>query len=236
MKQVTIALAALLLSLAGLAQAPANPYPKTITVTGSAEMEVTPDEIWATVTLREYERKGASKVTLSTIKDAFLRSARAVGIADSSITIAAYDGSNGNPWLRKKNKKEELLASITYQVKIGSSAQMDALVDRLDDNATQNFAIERTSHSHMEAFRRQLRINAVIAAKDKAQYLAEAIGEKAGVAVTINEPTEFFSPIFMRTSNTMMKSEAASDEGSPAQPDFRKMKIRYEVTVVFALK
>jgi uncharacterized protein YggE len=234
MKRITIALAALFLSIAGFAQS-ANPYPKTITVTGSAEMDVTPDEIWATVTLREYEKKGSGKVGIESIKNVFLQNARAVGIADSAITIASYDGSNGNPWLRKKSKKEELLASITYQVKIAGSAQMDALVDKLDDYATQNFAIDRTTHSRIEAFRRQLKINAIKAAKEKAQYLADAIGEKVGVAVTINEPTEYFAPIMMRTSNMMMKSEAVGDDDAPAQPDFKKMKLRFEVTVVFAL-
>jgi uncharacterized protein len=212
-----------------------NPYPKTITVTGSAELEIIPDEIYAQVDLKEYEKKGQGKVNIEKIKQDFLVNAKAVGILDSNITISSYDGNNWNPWWRKKNKKEELYASITYQVKIKSSKQMDDLVNRLDDNATQNFSIVRTSHSRIAEFRKQLKIAAVRAAKEKAQYLAEAIDEHVGVAVTIAEPVEYNYPMY-RVSNQMMKAEAAPMGGDVNQPDFTKIKFKYDVTVVFALK
>ncbi len=172
-----------------------NTYPKTTTVTGSAEMEVIPDEIYVQVDLKEYEKKGQSKVNIETIKKQFLTTARSIGIADSLISIASYDGYNGNPWLRKKNKKDELYASISYEIKFKESKQLDALVDKLDDNATSNFFIQRTSHSRLAEFRRQLKIAAVKAAKEKAQYLSASIGETIGEAVTINEPVEYYIPI-----------------------------------------
>src|SRR3954462_701361 len=147
MNRIIFPLALLFLSLTSFAQYQTNPFPKTITVTGSAEMEIIPDEIYVQVDLKEYEKKGSSKVGIDRIKEDFLQKAKSVGLPDSSISIAAYDGYNGNPWLHKKNKKEELLASITYSINLKSSKQMDDLVNLLDDNATQNFAIVRTSHS-----------------------------------------------------------------------------------------
>jgi hypothetical protein len=51
-------------------------------------------------------------------------------------------------------------SSITYQVKFKSSDLMDKLVEKLDDEATQNFVIANTSHSKMTEFRRQLKIKA----------------------------------------------------------------------------
>jgi uncharacterized protein len=220
------------------AQSIANPYPKTITVTGSAEMEIVPDEIYVMVDLKEYEKKGQGKVSIDKIRQDFLTAVRSLGLADSAISVAGYDGYNGNPWLRKKNKKEELYASLTYQVKLKSAAQVDQLVDKLDDNATSNFYISQTSHSKLAEFRKNLKIQAVRAAKEKAGYLAEAINEQLGVAVTINEPNEYFQPYFGMASNRMMKAEAVQMDQSAAQPqaDFKKMKLKYEVTVVFALK
>ena len=38
-----------------------NPFPKTITVSGSAEMEIIPDEIYVNITLREYQKRGETK-------------------------------------------------------------------------------------------------------------------------------------------------------------------------------
>ena len=230
----------ILVAATGFAQTQINPYPKTITVTGSAEMEIIPDEIYVQVDLKEYEKKGQGKINIETIKRNFLNNVKAIGIPDSLISIAAYDGFGGNPWLRKKNKKNELLASISYQIKIKTSKQLDDLVDKLDDEATTNFYIQRTSHSKLAEYRKQLKIQAIKAAKEKAQYLTEAINEKAGEAVTINEPTEYYQPYYatMR-SNVMMKEQAmagdmAAADGNPV--DFRKMKLRYDVTVVFAIK
>jgi uncharacterized protein len=170
------------------AQTIANPFPKTITVNGSAEMEIVPDEIYVMVDLKEYEKKGQGKVSIDKIRQDFLTAVRSLSLPDSAVSVAAYDGYNGNPWLRKKNKKDVLYASITYQVKLKSAAQVDQLVDKLDDNATSNFYIARTSHSKLAEFRKNLKIQAVKAAKEKAGYLAEAINEQVGVAVTINEP------------------------------------------------
>jgi len=238
MKKVFIPLLMISFSLNSFSQA-VNPYPKTITVTGSAEMEVIPDEIYVHVDLKEYEKKGQGKVSIETIKKDFLTAVKSIGIADSLISIASYDGYNGNPWWRKKNKKEELYASISYEIKFKESKQLDALVDKLDDNATSNFFIQRTSHSRLAEYRRQLKIAAVKAAKEKAQYLSAAIGENIGDAVTINEPVEYYVPYYNNrlASNTRMRQDAAEMAPPDVAPtDFKKIKMKYDVTVVFALK
>lgn len=237
MKQFVAALFLTFFSVASFAQE-RNPYPRTITVSGSAEMEMTPDEIYVQVHLKEYEKKGGGKVSIDKIRQDFLTAVRTLGLPDSAITVSRYDANNFNPWWRKKNKKDELYASITYQVILRNTAQTDRLVDLLDDNATQNFYISRTTHSKLEDFKRNLKIQAVKAAKEKAQYLAGAVNETVGVAVTINEPGEYYQPYYNNMSGArMMKAEAAQD-AAPDQPqaDFKKMKLRYDVTVVFELK
>jgi len=115
---------------------------------------------------------------------------------------------------------------------------MDELVQKLDDEATQNFFISRVSHSKLQTFKRELKIQAVKAARDKAIYLAEAINEKAGEAITINEPNEISSypqPVY---ANRMMKAEAGYTAGDAQAPniDFKKIKLQFEVNATFALK
>ena len=168
MNKIIFTLLLVAATVTGFAQTVQNPFPKTITVNGSAEMELIPDEIYVIVDLKEYQKKGSPKVNIETIKSDFLRKAKSIGLPDSSITIASYDGYNGNPWLWKKNKKDELLASISYQIKLKSSKQMDDLVNILDDDATQNFSIVRTASSRETEIRKQLKIQAVKAAKEKA--------------------------------------------------------------------
>lgn len=238
MKRLILVVAAAVLSFASFAQE-RNPFPRTITVSGNAEMEVTPDEIYVQVYLKEYDKKGGGKVTIDKIRQDFLTAVRSLGLPDTAITVSRYDANNYNPWWRKKNKKEELHASITYQVMLRNTAQIDRLVDLLDDNATQNFYISRTTHSRLDEFRRNLKVQAVKAAKEKAQYLAGAVNENVGVAVTINEPGEYYQPYYGDMApSRMMKAEMAQSTAAPEQPqaDFKKMKLRYDVTVVFELK
>ncbi len=222
-----------------------NPFPKTIAVSGSAEMEIIPDEIYVNIELREYQKKGDDKKDLETIKTNFLESCKAAGIADSVISIVSFSGFNSYYFIRKKNKNPNLFADITYQVKFKSSDLMDRLVEKLDDDATQNFLIVATSHSKITEFRRQLKIKAVQAAKDKGNYLTEAIGEKLGEAITIKEPNEPGSVygiandnVRFRAANTLgyYKTQGDTDNSKIQEVDFKKIKIRFEVEVVFALK
>jgi uncharacterized protein YggE len=239
MKTVYLFIVSSLLALSGFAQNIANPFPRTITVNGSAELEIIPDEIYVQVYLKEYEKKGSGKVSIEKIRQEFLTAVRSLGLPDSAISVSGYDANNFNPWWRKKNKKEELYASITYQVKLRNTAQVDQLVDKLDDNATQNFYISRTSHSKLEEIRKNLKIQAVRAAKEKADYLAEAVNAKIGVPVTINEPGEYYQPYYGdMAANRMVKAEMAQASAPADQPqaDFKKMKMRYDVSVVFELK
>lgn len=249
MKRILFALAAVISGFAAAAQTPpagysVNPYPKTITVSGSAEMEIIPDEIYVNIELREYQKKGEPKKDLETIKAHFLSACTGAGIPDSAISIAAYSGYNNYYNFKKTRKNNDMMATITYQVKFRNSKLMDDLVEKLDDEATQNFIIAGTNHSRMPDFRKQLKIKAVQAAKDKGIYLTEAIGEKLGEAITINEPDLPFQRYYSNSnmiSNVQSRSFAGENErldysGNGKEVDFKKLKMRFEVTIVFALK
>lgn len=216
-----------------------NPFPKTITVNGSAEMEVVPDEIYVNIVLREYQKRGQDKKELDGLKTDFLNACKASSLPDSIISIVSYTGYEDYYGLRKRKKDPNLFASITYQVKFSNSKQMDELVDKLDDEATRSFSIVSTSHSKMTEFRKQLKTQAIVAAKNKATYLTEAINEKLGAAITIKEPSE---PTWTTGRVTNMRSQAIvsyvrdEDDESSIDVDFKKIKLRFEVDVIFALQ
>ena len=110
MKKITLLLfAAFFIEQISAQQTPifaSNPFPKTITVSGSAEMEVIPDEIFVNIVLQEYKQKGEEKKDIEIIKSQFLESCKAVGIPDSAISIASYSGIN-NYLAQKKEKGSE---------------------------------------------------------------------------------------------------------------------------------
>jgi uncharacterized protein YggE len=219
----------------------ANPFPKRITVTGSAEMSVVPDQIFVNITLREYQKKGDPKVELDGIRTKFLESCKAAGIPDSCIHIESYSGS-GNYYqlIRSRKKQPDLFSAITYQVQFSTSQKMTDLADRLDDDATTGFLIIRTSHSNITEYRKQLKIEAVTAAKAKAIYLTNAINEKLGEAIDVKEPTDpgeatikYSNTYAVANSNIVMESYEKDKVSTVA---FNNIKLRFEVEIIFALK
>ena len=242
---ITAILSANVLLIKAQTQPACNPYPKTISVTGSSEMEIVPDEIYVRIDLKEYKKKGENKVELEKIKSDFLAKCSSIGLPDSVISIASYEGANYNYWYLKRRKKDaEMYAGISYQLKFKDSKKMDQLIDVLDDEATANFQIVKASHSKIQEYRKQLKILAVKAAKDKGIYLTEAINERLGEAVTIEEPDEntFLMEALENNvtqsvyTNSLAKDRVNFDDNEKGTIDFKKIKLRYEVKIVFAVK
>ena len=210
---------------------------KKIEVTGSAEMQVVPDQIFVDFTLQEYYNKQKSKIDIDQIQRDFLDRCTKAGITKDRIQIQNMSGFDQNNWYWRKRKKEQpdLMASTTYVIKFSNAADIDKLVNALDDNATQNMYVSKTHHSKLEEFRKEVKIKALQAAKTKAQYLCESIGEKAGKALFIQEIEGGQAvPMYrnMAMNKTMMADEAGANEGI----DFQKITIRCEIQAQFAIE
>ena len=240
MKKMFLALTASVCLIIANAQTVDNTIrQRTINVSGSAELEITPDEIYVQVELREYNKKSGEKVDIQAISNQFLSAVKSMNIADTNVAVQGYSGWDGSYWWYQRNKKKnpDMKAGITYEVKVKTVDEMGKLVDKLDDQATQNFNISRTSHSGMDSIKKQLKIQAVKAAKEKAVYLAAALGDNVGQALTINDPNEVGNyPRPMYSANMMMKAEVADQAAPPMNVDFKKIKIQYDVNVIFELK
>ncbi len=211
---------------------------KKIEVVGSAEIQVVPDEIYVSITLQEYYDKQKSKIDIDRIQKDFIDRCTKAGISKERIQIQNMSGFDQSNWYWRKRKKEQpdLLASTTYVIKFSQPAEIDKLVNLLDDNATQNVYISKSTHSRMEEYRKEVKIKALQAAKAKAQYLCESIGEKVGHAIYIQEIDGGSAvPMYkgMRSNAMMMDGSAESaNEGI----DFQKMTIRFEIQAQFAIQ
>ena len=68
-----------------------KPVQKSISVGGSSEIEVVPDEIYVQVDLREYNKKNGDKVNINTIKNNFLEACKSIGLTDKDVTVPAVN-------------------------------------------------------------------------------------------------------------------------------------------------
>ena len=104
MKKILIIFTACMFAMHGIAQE-TKPAQRTISVNGSSEMEVVPDEIYVQVDLREYTKKNGDKVDINTIKNNFLEACKSIGLTEKEVTVQGYQGYDNNYWWWKKNKK-----------------------------------------------------------------------------------------------------------------------------------
>ena len=214
--------------------------PKKIVVVGSAELEVVPDEISMIFTLKEYLDANKQKVKLDDIKAEFLSVCRTAGVADSNVVISGYSGNERWDYYTHKRRRTEpdFMSSIAYSVKVTTAEKLDAIVASVNDNALDNFYISNITHSKMGELRREVKMNALKASKEKAQFLAQSIGENIGEALLIQEiDNSYYSDV--TTSNIGFTAKAMLTEdmanGGGAQ-QFEKIKIRYEMNCEYALK
>lgn len=236
-----LALLSLLISACGGNNFPE--VPKKIMVTGSSEMEITPDEIYMNFTIQEYKSKTGKKVSIQEVKTQFVELCKKAGLTMNDIRVSGYSGSeNWDYYYWYYRRDSEISSSLSYTIKVKTLSKIDKIVAGLDRNAVQNFYLVRTSHSELEKLRRKVKENAVKASKTKAIYLANAVGEEVGDALLIEEITEgdmesdrsSFSEEKSVYSNTI--TTGTFDKGySLGSPSIDKIKIRFEVKAEYEL-
>jgi uncharacterized protein YggE len=203
-----------------------NPNIKRITVTGSAEMEVIPDEIYFSISLREYfKEKDKNKVDIATLEKQLQAAVNGAGITKENFQI---ENISGNRWQWNQRKKPvDFLESRRYVLKLNNLAKVDDVLSKVDPKGIEYVNISRYEHSKIEQYRKDLKLKALQAAKEKAGYLVQGLGEQLGGVLEIN-----------RASNEMMmKAEGmGADMAQEPEIDFRKIKLRYEMQAVFAIK
>lgn len=217
-----------------------QPKIKKVVVTGSSEMEVDPDEIYVNFVLREYQNSKKEKVGIEVIKKEFLEACSKAGILKENIRVDGMAGNAYSDWyIRKKKQEPDFIANITYVIKFTSTKSIDDLIPRLNDNAVLNMYISKMDHSKMETFRKEVKIKATQAAKEKALYLSQSIGEKLGGALLIEEIDQGTPyPLMMKASNMAMmemSNDGAAYGGETSMP-FEKIKIRFETRAEFELE
>ncbi len=209
---------------------------KKIEVTGSAEQEVLPDEIFVTITLREYiqEKENKNTVDIMVLEKQLQKAVEEAGIPKENFTIGAMNGYR--EWLGKK-KPLNFFETKSYLVKVANLYKIDGIISKIDEKGIAFTNIDRYEFSKIEKLRKDIKIKALQAAKEKAKYLLEGINEQIGEVIDITEIDQSYTP--QPVYSTMMM-RSAKMEVADAMPestvDVQKIKVRYEMKAVFRIK
>lgn len=129
------------------------------------------------------------------------------------------------------------MASKQYRIKVTDLNKWNQIINAVDSRGVQYSNIDGYDHSRIEEFKKDLKIKALKNAREKAVYLAEAIAEKVGSALEINESGNESYPQPMYRTNMLMKTDAAMVDPVPMPDiDFKKIKLQAQIRAVFELK
>lgn len=214
-----------------------------IMVTGSAEMNIVPNEIYVVFTLSEYKDKNNKKVEIEGVKGEFIETCLSAGVMIKDIELSSYAGSHEWDYYYWRRKKEgDFLATVSYSVKLNKIKKLDKIVNKLNGKSIQHFYIERTTHSDIKKFRRKVKEKAVIASRNKARYLVGSIGQEIGSAILIEEiNSDDLSDVGYYNLNkrdyysNSIASVSEFNNSASSTPSIQKIKLRYEIRAEFEI-
>jgi uncharacterized protein len=242
MKKLLLLLFPALIAFPALAQN-STTAPRSISVVGSAEIEIVPDEIYVSVTLREFT-KDKKKYTIEELEKAFVNFVeKETGVTRKEIKMDNMDATV----IALKRKSKDAVLQNTYEIKYSKPAQVNTLFAAMDSLNISNAYVVRYSHSKMDEYKKQIKINAMKAAKEKATYMLEAIGSQCGKPLEVHETTGYVTvdgeSQYPQIRNVMQKySNSSSVSGLYYDEDKtettiggKTIKLRYEVNCTFEI-
>lgn len=205
-----------------------------ITVTGSAEMSIAPDIIELEIWLKEYG-SNKEKNKLQEIENAFFKTLNAHGIAKDQITFQ----HNNTYWYYWWSHRKEANRSQRYNVQLTTATNLLALMKDLDMKGIHSIKVSNATHSELQKFRKQVKIEAVKAAKEKAIYLLESIEEEVGGIISLEEVTQNTNPYWSRGLDNLTfasNSVLYADKKSGGMENISDIRLRYEIKAKFEIK
>lgn len=205
-----------------------------IDVIGTAEQEVVPDMIYIEITLSEkvVNRKNYTIVEQENNLRAQLK---ALNISLDQLSL-----SDSNTYILR-NRRRETGVKITkeFMLLVHTSDEVSNVFRALNEINIKEASIAKTEHSKITEIRKEVRKEAIRAAKEKAGYLLEAIDEELGKPIEVREhnTNSSYSNGFVAQSNINRPNASfASLELDSGQVMFQSFKVKFSYYIKYAIK
>lgn len=234
MKSILIALL-FLIPLASIAQSGAKNFidQNYIEVNGKAKLFITPDQIYIRILLAELDNK--NRIPIAELEEKMTKTLDRIGI-DLSKDLFVKDISS-----RFKSgflSKDAIVLSKEYQLLVRDGKTAYQVFLELENSGISNVSIEKLDHSKILDYRKEVKVNAIKAAKEKAELLAMAIDQNIGKALFIQEqPTR--QVYYDNNANGIVSRGRLSSAGyavDGSNLDFEKIELEYSMLCRFELK
>lgn len=217
-------------ALVATAQVPTKETPNYIVVNGKAIQKVVPDEIYISIILIEGD--GRNELTIVQQEEKLKKGLTDAGIDLSNLKVVDAYGNMQNRILGKDKFKEKK----EYMLMVGTALEVSKVFEVADKQGVDDVRINHVDHSKITEYRKQVRIEAIKAAKEKAEYTLDAIGQKCGTPLSIREVSntpryEYNAPMF----NNFIQPRGYSS-GSTTVLQFDEIVITCEFEVYFQIQ
>jgi uncharacterized protein YggE len=216
------------------AQAPVaieeKPY---IEVTGTAETEVIPDEIFVRIVVRERSVNKKS-ITVSEQEEKLKAALKNLKIDLKNLSLADANAD----FVRVDWRKKGVITQKTYSLKLGNANIVGLVFQELDNLEITDAFVSHVQHSKIDSLRKEVKIKAIKAAKSKADYLLNAIGEKTGKALIVRENDVQYQPTWAMANVRTLQYKSLDNENSEPEEsiDFKKIKVESSIYVKFGIQ
>lgn len=211
----------------------AEPKP-FIEITGIAEKEIIPDEIFISITLTE--KQDNKKRSIDEQEADLKKAVKDLGINSDNLFLS---DANAN-YVYVKWAKRDVVAKKTYLLKVNDALTVGKVFEKLDEIDVKNPYISKVNHSKIEEHKKEVRIAAMKAAKEKADYLLTAIGEQTGKPIEIKEQNNSNVILANGMANKALSDEfyygASVKDNSDQLIQFQKIKLQASIYAKFEIR
>lgn len=196
-----------------------------IEVTGIAEMEVEPDEIIFSIGI-----KANDKNELAAAEKSLFEILKKNNVSEKDVNFQS---------MYQNSYSKTMRFTKSFKFKASTKTVMSQLFEDLNQKWVSNINIAEIKNTKIADYKKEVKIKALKAAKDKADYLLESIGKKTGIPMEIVEIEDYTSDIVMpryyaqaKVSNLSL--EAGSDDNQFS--NIENIKLKYSIKTKYEIQ
>lgn len=220
---------------------------KFIEVTGSAEISLQPNEIVLEIILTEYNGN-SKKFKLDDVESEFYEILENNKIDTKNLVLE--NTNNQWYWHWYWYERSSTYRTKTITIKLNKDTNFLKLSEDLKVKWLQSMRVTKTSHSDVQRIRKEIKKEAMRAAKEKATYMLESIGEEIGGLLSVEELPENVPQLNQNpywyynqnraiqnvTSNSYVSESSVGADTDSSVKNANEIKLRFEVKAKFEIK
>lgn len=206
-----------------------NSTQPAIEMSTTVKREVTPDEIFLHISIKESDYRG--RKTLEEMQQAMIGALMENRIDVPECLSLNYMGSEIS--YRTFSRNVTPRSEATYTLKLYDAGIMQAVIASLEERQISNIELYRTAYTKENELKSEMATEAMLQAQAEARTLASAIGQDIGKAISINSwmsGGQATQPRMYRSVVNTDAEVAVEEQGTP-DPQFNIGKLTYSFTV-----